>query len=433
MNKQVKLDAFVKENLSKDIEESRKGIQGSYDLPNGWKWVRLDAAAWLNKEKRDPRKEMPNEEFLYIDISSIEEGTGSILEVKKILGKNAPSRARRVIHANDVIMSTVRPYLKSIAIIPEEYDNQICSTGFAVLTCKKEILPKYLFYLLFSDVVIRQCNEMMVGAHYPALRFDQVARIKIPLPPLEEQKRIVSRLDQLVSRAEEAKRLRKLAREEAEKIMHAALNKVFSRAEEEGWKWVRLKELVLIESGKRPKGGSTGTGVPSLGGEQLLPTGKVNWEKLRYVPEDFFDTLKKGKVKQGDVLVVKDGATTGKTAYVESLPFKKVAVNEHVFIVRSLDESRLLNKYLFFILFSEIGQKQIRDLFHGAAQGGITQHNVEEISIPLPTLDEQKRIIVYLDKLRETIVSIRGLQQKTEEELEKLVPSILDKAFKGGL
>jgi type I restriction enzyme S subunit len=215
--------------------------------------------------------------------------------------------------------------------------------------------------------------------------------------------------------------------------MQTALNKVFSKAEEEGWEWVKLKELVLIESGKRPKGGSTGTGVPSLGGEQLLPTGKVNWEKLRYVPEDFFDTLKKGKVKQGDVLVVKDGATTGKTAYVESLPFKKVAVNEHVFIVRSLDESRLLNKYLFFALFSEIGQKQIRDLFHGAAQGGITQRNVEEISIPLPTLDEQKRIIVYLDKLRETIESIRRLQQITEEELEKLVPSILDKAFRGEL
>jgi len=77
----------VKENLSKDMEESRKGIQGSYDLPNGWKWIRLDVVAWLNKEKRDPRKEMPNEEFLYIDISSIEEGTGRILEVKKILGK----------------------------------------------------------------------------------------------------------------------------------------------------------------------------------------------------------------------------------------------------------------------------------------------------------------------------------------------------------
>jgi len=135
MIRQVKLDAFLEENAGKNIEESGEKIRGPYDLPEGWRWVRLDEVVWINKEKIDPQKEIPDKEFLYIDISSVEGGTGRILEVKKVLGKNAPSRAKRVVHTNDVIMSTVRPYLKSIAIIPEEYDGQICSTGTLRATC----------------------------------------------------------------------------------------------------------------------------------------------------------------------------------------------------------------------------------------------------------------------------------------------------------
>jgi len=161
-----------------------------HEIPKEWKVVRLGDVCEINKESRDPAREMPDQEFLYVDIESIESSMGIIRQAKKILGKNAPSRARRVIRWNDVIMSTVRPYLKAFAIVPKEFDNQICSTGFAVLRCRKEILPRYLLYALFSNIVINQCNKMMVGGQYPALNESQVFRIKIPLPPLPEQRRI---------------------------------------------------------------------------------------------------------------------------------------------------------------------------------------------------------------------------------------------------
>jgi len=193
----------------------------------GWKWVKLEEVCWINREKRDPAKEMPDKEFIYIDISSIEEGTGRIVKVKRILGKKAPSRARRVIHTDDVIMSTVRPYLKAFAIIPKEFDNQICSTGFAVLTSKGKILPKFLLYALFSDATIHQCNEMMVGAHYPALRINQVARIKIPLPPLEEHKYITTYLDKLSKTTEFIKKLQQSTDKELERLGPAILDKAF--------------------------------------------------------------------------------------------------------------------------------------------------------------------------------------------------------------
>jgi type I restriction enzyme S subunit len=182
-------------------------------IPREWEVVVLGDIAEINKESSDPRRELPNETFLYIDIDSIEGGTGKIRNPKRVLGKEAPSRARRVIHENDVIMSTVRPYLKAFAIVPKEYDNQICSTGFAVLSCRDTIFPYFLLCVLFSENVINQCNRMMMGGQYPALNQSQVSQIKIPLPPFQEQQKIAKILSTIDKRLEiERKEKEKLER-----------------------------------------------------------------------------------------------------------------------------------------------------------------------------------------------------------------------------
>ena len=159
-------------------------------VPKDWEVVKLKDIVEINRESRDPSREMIHKTFFYVDIDSVDGSTGKIRSPKKILGKEAPSRARRVIHENDVIMSTVRPYLKAFAIVPRELDNQICSTGFAVLSCGSKIMPYFLLNVLFSNQVISQCNRMMIGGQYPALNKSQVSEIKIPLPLLSEQQKI---------------------------------------------------------------------------------------------------------------------------------------------------------------------------------------------------------------------------------------------------
>lgn len=193
-------------------------------IPKDWEVVRLNQVADINKESRDPAKEFPAKEFQYIDIDSIENETGVIRNVKTILGKNAPSRARRVVHYNGVIMSTVRPYLKAFAIVPREFDGQICSTGFAVLTCRENMLPLYLLYTLFSKSVINQCNKMMVGAQYPALNNSQVEKIKLPLPLLPEQQKIAEVLSTVHQRVE----LLKKKKEKLESVKKGLMNDLLS-------------------------------------------------------------------------------------------------------------------------------------------------------------------------------------------------------------
>ncbi len=181
-------------------------------IPKEWEVVRLGDVVEVNPESINPIKEAPEKEFYYIEIDSIL--GGKIKSVKKIIGKNAPSRARRVVRENDVIMSTVRPYLKAFATVPKKYNEQICSTGFAVLRCRRElIIPNYLLYNLFMDRTIEQCNRLMVGGQYPALNQSHVEQLKIPLSPLPEQRKIAEILSTIDRKLElERKRKGKLER-----------------------------------------------------------------------------------------------------------------------------------------------------------------------------------------------------------------------------
>ena len=180
----------------------------------------------------------------------------------------------------------------------------------------------------------------------------------------------------------------------------------------ESWKAVKLKGYVNIETGKRARGGALDKGnVASIGGEHLDNEGDIQWDNMKFIPEDFYESLKQGKVQLRDILLVKDGATTGKVAIVRNPRYKKVAVNEHVFVLRS-KMNKLVNEFLFYFLFSRFGQIQIRTRFHGMI-GGITRSDIETILIPLPSLEEQKAIVHILSTIDEAI-------QKTNEIIKKI-------------
>src|SRR3989344_2886051 len=147
------------------------------------------------------------------------------------------------------------------------------------------------------------------------------------------------------------------------------------------WNQELLKEvLISLESGGRPKGGAQLEGIPSIGGEHLNYNGGFNFEKMRFVSEIFFNSMQKGIIQKNDVLIVKDGATTGKTSFVgESFPYEKAAINEHVFIARV--NNKLISKFLFYYLFSLEGQLQLKKAITGSAQGGINLSILDKISV----------------------------------------------------
>lgn len=133
--------------------------------------------------------------FDYIDIGSVKFGEG-IISKENMNFKVAPSRARRIVKEGDVIISSVRTYLRAIAKIEKSDVPQIVSTGFVVFTPKKEkITSDFLYYAISSENLIEQVESNSVGISYPAINAIDIVNFKIPLPSIKEQEEIVIEID----------------------------------------------------------------------------------------------------------------------------------------------------------------------------------------------------------------------------------------------
>lgn len=147
---------------------------------------RIDEVADIVKAKRDPGKKL-EEVFQYIDIASIDVSTGVIINPQELTGEEAPSRARKVVSAFDIIISTCRPTRGAIAVVPVNLHNQIASTAFSVIHAKENVNPYYLYYAIRLPSTLEQFRKWSTGSSYPAILDDDVRKTKIPLPSKEEQ------------------------------------------------------------------------------------------------------------------------------------------------------------------------------------------------------------------------------------------------------
>lgn len=157
-------------------------------------WLKVQLSEVTNKVLKVNPKETPKDEFIYIDISSINEDY-QIDSPKMYNGKDAPSRARQKIRTGDILFSTVRTYLKHIAIVPNDYDNQIASTGFCVIRPREFMNNKFIFYLTLTEFFINALTVIQRGTSYPAVRNSDVLSQPIPIPSIDEQFEIINHLE----------------------------------------------------------------------------------------------------------------------------------------------------------------------------------------------------------------------------------------------
>jgi len=194
------------------------------------------------------------------------------------------------------------------------------------------------------------------------------------------------------------------------------------------WEIKKLSDLLKsLESGNRPKGGVLAhipSGILSIGGENINWNGSLELAECLRFDENFYKNLKKGKIEQGDILLVKDGATIGKLVYIKEVPEGKAMVNEHVFLLKS-DISKVNSRFLYYFLFSEVGQQQIENSISGSAQGGINKSIRDNILVFYPALSEQTRIATVLSYFDDLIEN----KKKQNEILEKTAMAIFKNWF----
>ncbi len=132
--------------------------------------------------------------FKYIEIGAIDPTKG-ILEAKEVAIKKAPSRATQIVNEGDLIIGTTRPYLKKFAIVTEEYNNDVCSSGFCIIQPSKEYHLPYLHQFLKCTYGIEQLKNKMTGGLYPAITEPELKEIKIPFPDVDIQKEIMTLIE----------------------------------------------------------------------------------------------------------------------------------------------------------------------------------------------------------------------------------------------
>lgn len=168
-----------------------------FEIPENWMWCKLGEPIYYT-DNLDIQKNLSAPTLInYVDIDAIDNKKYIIREAKLKKVQELSTRARRCLKKGFIVYSTVRPYLKNIAIVEEELPNMIDSTGFNVF---KPILleTKYLFYFLLNPDLNREYERMMNGFNSPSITNAQFENTLLPLPPLSEQKRIVAKLDGLM-------------------------------------------------------------------------------------------------------------------------------------------------------------------------------------------------------------------------------------------
>lgn len=386
-----------------------------------WPQVKLrDICA--DKEPVNPAL-TPDREFNYVDITSVCNGSYRILGAKRLLGKDAPSRARKLIRHGDVLVATTRPYLRSIAQVPETLSEQVCSTGFCVLRPKAVVLSDWIFFAALSDDFIGQLSAQMRGANYPAVSDADVLDAVIPLPELDDQRRIVARIKECMERVEEIESLRKASLTERTYLAESLIEAELANLEGDE---VAMADVCEITSRLIDPREAQYQPVLHVGGANIeSKTGRLI--DLKTAAEE---NLKSGKFSFDGSVVL----------YNKIRPYLMKVARPDFSGLCSADmypltpnAERATRDFIYYILMS----RRFTDYaISGSNRAGMPKVNREHLfayRFKLPSLNVQQQICEHLDSAVEAVHLLGQEMSSTEVEFAQLRESILRKAFAGEL
>ena len=395
-------------------------------MKSGWQTKRLGEV--IQKTETVNPLYFPKVEFNYIDVSSVSNTTFKIEETQLLTGKDAPSRARRKVKENDVIFATIRPTLRRIAIIPKYLDEQVCSTAYFVLRPKKEIDHRYIFYWLFSEEFMEKMAVLQKGASYPAVTDAEVKAQLIPIPPLQEQRRIVAILDEAFAGISAAKESAEKNLKNAKEVFEALLQDTFLN--NDGWEEKPIKKIGVTQTGITPQTSDKenyGDYIP------FIKPADIDFDGFGSINYSNFSLSEKGLlsgrlIPKNSVLMVCIGASIGKTGFSE----QDVSCNQQI---NSLTlNSNFEPKFFYYALKTRLFFKEVILNSAQATLPIINKSKWENITVKYPkSVAEQRRIVSQFESITAETSRLESVYQQKLANLEELKKSILHKAFSGAL
>lgn len=390
-----------------------------------------------------PMGTAPNYTFCYIDIASATQGR-LLLPDDEIEYRDAPSRARRVLRDQDVIMSTVRPNLKAFAYCRLPPGNFVASTGFAVLRAKEGTDPRFILYSILSDDVTRQIERFVVGSNYPAINSSDVKRLRIPnLSPGEQQ-----RIGEIIGTVDEAIEQTEALIAKTQQIKAGLMHDLFTRGvtadgelrppREEApqlykesplgwipkeWDLKACSEICLsVIDCKNRTPPVTEVGHPVIRTPNVRD-GEFVWRDLAYTDAvSYVEWTARGRPVPGDVVITRE-APVGEVCMIPD-DLEAPCLGQRMMLYRP-DPNQVLGSFLVQVLQCTRVQKYLDVISGGSTVGHVRVGDIRSLRVPWAPMPEQEVIAPRLEAVRSQLTTLRAEALKLQQTKAGLMHDLL--------
>ena len=422
------------------------GVEWLGKVPAHWKTAPLKSVSTHNDEVLDERT-APDAEIVYVDISSVDAVNG-IKTKEGMLFSAAPSRARRRVKHGDVIVSTVRTYLKAIAKISDPEENLIVSTGFAVIRPRGELMPDFLGHLVAAGFFVEQVIAHSTGVSYPAINASELVAILVPVPPFSEQTQIAAFLDRETAKIDglvaEQRRLMALLKEKRQAtISHAVTQGLNPDApiKPSGIEWLgdvpahwnakRLRDVANLNPSKSEIAALERNSLVSF-----LPMSAIGEDgSLSFDFEKPIGELESGYTyfRDGDVAIAKITPCyeNGKGALMHGLTQGIGFGTTELIVVRPKPE-RSCGEFLHFLFISTVFRNIGKSYMYGAGgQKRVPDDFVRNFATGFPPAPEQVAIAAFLEAELAKFDTLTAEAQRAIDLLQERRTALISAAVTG--
>ena len=394
-------------------------------IPNKWNLLRSKDVVSINNKSLS-NNTSPHYEFKYVDISNVNQN-GIVEEPELMKFAEAPSRARRRVSINDVIVSTVRTYLKAVAYINFEPSNIIVSTGFAVLSPSNKINSAYLAFYCQSDFFIDLVIKNSKGVSYPAINSSEVANLTAVYPPINEQVVIGKYLENTTNSIDQKVALLEKEIFFYQELRKSLINDIVTKgldkncelhSNELGFKtpkkWLkyRLKDLGFLFSGLSGKSGDEFNQDDNLYNKNFIPF--TNISSNTYLKQDHlgkvvvYENEKQNKVRKGDIFFLMSSESyedIGKTAAL-AVDIDETYLNSFCKGFR-INPRKCNPFFLNYLMLSDYYRQLLIVEGRGFTRINLKMEKVNDFLVYVPnSLNEQEQIVKILDAKLDNIAKI---------------------------
>ena len=384
---------------------------------------------------------------------------------------DCPQPAKYLLKPGDILVARSGSVGKSF-LVSDCPEPTVFASYMIRIRARAGILAGYIYWLLQTRQFWLQIRESKRGSAMKNINSKMLSSVRIPdatpsqqnavvsfltwfqnrlsggyeasppnVPELLDTPRIVARIEELAALIEEARELRVKAREEVDALLASAIRQVFDVSEElpTHWRWVTVSDIGskkrdAVQTG--PFGAQLSSSEFTHEGIPVLAIGNVQWgyldtRDLKYVSDEKASQLSRYQVQPGDILFARMG-TVGRSCVVPDLA-KDWLISYHLIRI-AVDRSICDSQFTFYALRgSPSVLEAIEEKSRGSTRAGVNSTIIRQLEFPLPPLEEQRRIVAHLDDLQAQVAELTALQAATQAELDALLPSVLDKAFRGEL